>query len=140
MQRVGYYLRGRERALWPSRTTDEVKAAFVEDPDAYPLLWENYIGPNGPERRVRKQLAPYLGAVLIYGDVYVASFAAFLMTVWAHEFGGHDSAWRMGSVVYMVVVTIACALLLRNRYRIVKALRNGSAGSASESPQEGYPP
>lgn len=133
MERVGFYIRGRERTFWQA-PEKKVSVSSVRDRQAYPLLWENYIASGGTEAGQRKQWSGYMGAVLIYADAYVASFAVFLLTVWAHDFGSHALAWRLGASLYTGAVTMACLLTFWRRARLVLEMARGVAGLAHPRP------
>lgn len=123
MERVGFYLRGRERAFWREPHGTQIDGSCVPDRTRYPLLWENFIASGG-----HKQWAGYGGAALIYGGAYVISFTVFLLTLWAHRFDGHATAWRIGGIAYAAMVTLVCAWVFGDIARRTLRLGRQTAG------------
>jgi hypothetical protein len=136
MERAGYFLRGREAAVWASsargRVVDERNVLDIEQ---FPLLWENFIA-SAKYPGARKQQLGYIGALVIYGLSYSISAVVFFVTLWNHEFGAHTFAWRWWTIagfvcasIVMLVVFGRIWLTLRQRGREAAGLGRICGGS-----------
>ena len=114
MERVGVFLRGRERLTWDDAALREEIRESVSGGEAWrqAMVWENWIAFGTGGLGARKQIVGYLGGVLLYVGLFVASELIFLNAALAHDFAAHDGAWRAAAWVWTILSSSAFVVLV----------------------------
>jgi hypothetical protein len=104
MERVGYYLRGRERGFWKPDASGHknLTEEAVRWLDTYPTLWENFIA-FAARSRARKQLVGYVGGLSLYaGSLVLGVLVAVSLFIADARFDGYNYL-RPFAVAYAAV-------------------------------------
>ncbi len=106
MERVGCYLRARERSLLNTGMDSEPNRA---GPLAKPLLWESYLGlPNSrfqrPDGALGNSPIAFVGGISVYAGGLLISLALYLSALWTDPFAA-DSFWGRNEIEVLAVGT-----------------------------------
>jgi hypothetical protein len=143
MERAGFYLRAREKLVWPPSHSDETGPEWTNAISKYPLAWENFIASgsdSSPSLRVtlrdlfhpepRKQVVGYFGALLIYLGAIALSEALLTLRIWSEPFSGSDWVWKILAIVWSLAVTVVSTFWFGSLTRAL--LRWGRQTAADE--------
>jgi len=139
-ERVGFYLRIRERSLWPP---EERKRTSIEPPDVadaarFPMVWENFISFSRAGIGEKRASFGYFGGVSIYFGATLISLLAFMQELVAHQFHAHDRALTRAGLSYAaVVIVIYLAFLMRFGWSLLQRSRRLATLQSEEVPREG---
>ena len=147
MERVGYYLRAREKLSWPSSYEAATEPEWSEEISNFPLVWENYLASGTRSRqslgtearnllrpRPRKQVLSYFGALLIYIGAISISEALFCAKIWPHTVNGSFLASRVLAFAWGCAVVSVTTFWFLRLMKSILFWRSGTA--ANQIPQK----